>query len=499
MVVYAVPAVADDTVTVNFPDGVASGDVTSSRAILWTRADVATNIKVEGWRNSSLSGPKAFIAKIKTSAANDYVAKIDVGSLRPNTEYWFRFKKDLSLSDTGHFKTAPTPSTGEDVDFTYSGDADGFKKPDTTPAFNNFETLDAAKAENGDFWVFDGDTIYSDSSFRPGGPATTLQDYRDAHHLNRTYPALKNLMESTSTYTTMDDHEVFNDYDNTADPARYAAGRKAFLESYPVRETGLPHDPSCLGDPLYRKFQWGSDTELFMLDERSCRTPENPAKFACLGDLGPTLPPAVRQTFPFSLFLSPTPPAACIPTINNPSRTMLGAVQKAQFKQDLLNSTAKFKLVVSEDPIQQFHVLPYDRWEGYGAERSELLNYIRNNGIDNVDFLTTDTHATLLNQVSMDKFTDPAPIANELVTGPIATNTFQAEVIAQAGFLGLFGVNQVMNLDNIDCRHLDKNSYASVNVSDSAGTTTVASKDQTGTVIADQNFGTPNCTATWGP
>src|SRR3954471_14719829 len=64
MVVYAVPAVAEDTVTVNFPDGVASGDVTSSRAILWTRADVATNIKVEGWRNSSLSGPKAFIAKI---------------------------------------------------------------------------------------------------------------------------------------------------------------------------------------------------------------------------------------------------------------------------------------------------------------------------------------------------------------------------------------------------------------------------------------------------
>ena len=46
---------------------------------------------------------------------------------------------------------------------------------------------------------------------------------------------------------------------------------------------------------------------------------------------------------------------------------MLGPVQKAQLKSDLLASTAKYKMVVSQDPIQQFHVLPYDRWEGYGS------------------------------------------------------------------------------------------------------------------------------------
>ena len=31
--------------------------------------------------------------------------------------------------------------------------------------------------------------------------------------MNQAYAALKNLMESTSTYATMDDHEVKNDYD----------------------------------------------------------------------------------------------------------------------------------------------------------------------------------------------------------------------------------------------------------------------------------------------
>src|SRR6188474_2704294 len=77
---------------VTFPDGVASGDVTSTRAVLWTRVDTATNIKVEGWTNAALSGPKAFQGKFKTSAARDYTVKIDQGGLTPNTTYWYRFK-----------------------------------------------------------------------------------------------------------------------------------------------------------------------------------------------------------------------------------------------------------------------------------------------------------------------------------------------------------------------------------------------------------------------
>ena len=70
---------------VTFPDGVASGDVTSTRAVLWTRVDTATNIKVEGWTNAALSGPKAFQGKMKTSAARDLTVKIDQGG--PDAEH----------------------------------------------------------------------------------------------------------------------------------------------------------------------------------------------------------------------------------------------------------------------------------------------------------------------------------------------------------------------------------------------------------------------------
>jgi phosphodiesterase/alkaline phosphatase D-like protein len=243
-----------------------------------------------------------------------------------------------------------------------------------------------------------------------------------------------------------------------------------------------------------------------MLDERSCRSAESTV--ACFGDLAPTLPTAARQTFPFSLFLSPTPPAGCLTALNNPSRTFLGPVQKAQLKSDLMNSTAQYKLIVSQDPIQQFFVLPYDRWEGYPAERSEMLNFIRNNGIDNTLFLTTDTHATLQNQVFIDRFTDPGTISNEMVTGPIATTTFANEVIGVAGPVGLFAVNAAIDaFTGMDCRNLDKNSYATVDVT-AGGTTTITSKDDTGNTVIGlpANTASPGipgtplpCTGTYGP
>jgi hypothetical protein len=60
-------------------------------------------------------------------------------------------------------------------------------------------------------------------------------------------------------------------------------------------------------------------------------------------------------------------------------------------------------------------------------------------------------------------------------------------------------VNQVLNLDQIDCRHLNKNSYALVNVSDSAGTATLTSKDENGATVLAQTNGVTPCTATYGP
>ena len=63
--------------------------------------------------------------------------------------------------------------------------------------------------------------------------------------------------------------------------------------------------------------------------------------------------------------------AACLAAIHDPARTMLGARQYAAFTKAIKASTATWKVIVNEVPIQQFYALPYDRWEGYAAEREQ--------------------------------------------------------------------------------------------------------------------------------
>jgi len=493
-----------------FTHGVASGDVTSTSAILWTRVDRRTSVKVEVWDNPDLAGPKAFEeTRAQTSAENDFTVEFDATGLTPATTYYYRFRHGDSMSPVGTFETAPDSAASANVKFTYAADSDG-TRVGGNPAFNNFEVLSAARLENGDFFVYLGDTIYADSSFRPS-PATTREEYQGAYKENRTYPNLTELLRSTSTYAQQDDHEVVNDYDGqTVDPNRYAAGIGAFLDYMPLRETGLLTDPTCAGSPLFRTFNWGTEADLFVLDERSCRSPDVAA--ACAGDLAPTLPAPFRVAFGFP----PSPPPGCLAAINNPARTILGPVQKQAFKDALSSSTATFKLILNEYPIQQFWALPYDRWEGYGAERNEILNFIRdpdgnpgtNDSIGNVIFLSTDNHTTIVNEVFRDRFENgfPAPpttIAQEVVTGPIAFYTFQQLIINLFGpVLGPVRVAQLqgaLSLAGVDCRNLNQNSYGLVEIDAALGTATVTSKDQNGAPVVNQVPPTPTCTKTFGP
>jgi alkaline phosphatase D len=491
-----------------FTHGVASGDVLANKAIVWTRVNKASIITVEVSRTPNFTAVD-FRRTVQALAANDFTVKVDASNLRPGTRYFYRWTGSgpegddddddddaeleadcpCSTSAVGRFKTAPLVNVSADARFGYTADSDG-TRTNRPPSHKNFEVLDRLREENPDFWAYIGDTIYSDSSLRVGGPATTLAQYRQAYKVNRGYPALRNLLRATSTYAILDDHEVHNDFDGrTVDPLRYRNGRKAFLEYMPIRETGLLHDPTCAGDPLYRKFRWGNKIDIIIPDERSCRSGDV-AQDPCQGDLAPTLPSAIRV----GAGLPPNPPPGCIQAINDPRRTVLGPVQKNVFKNALRNSTAKFKIVINEYPIQQFWALPYDRWEGYGAERAEIIRFVRNNNIRNVLFLTTDSHATLINQVFVDRFDEPAPAFDEAVTGPISTFTFEEEIVDFGGPGALSGVNLAFNIAGEDCRQLDKFSYGSVTLAAASATPAIAFRDDTGAPIMNQGpTGGPVC------
>ena len=78
----------------------------------------------------------------------------------------------------------------------------------------------------------------------------------------------------------------------------------------------------------------------------------------------------------------------------------------------------------------------------------------------------------------MDRFTDATPIATEIVTGPIATFTFQEEVESFAAAMGLppavavAAFNQILSLVGVECRDLNRD-YGRVEVSATDGTATI--------------------------
>jgi phosphodiesterase/alkaline phosphatase D-like protein len=461
-----------------FTHGVASGDVTPFSAVLWTRVNQPGAVTAEVAREPTFT-KVVFKAVVRARVEDDFTVKD-------------------SVSAVGTFKTPPLPTVSASVRFAYTGDSDR-TKVEGQAFFNTFEALDAASREDVDFFVYLGDTIYADSSLRATGPAITLDDYRDAYRLNRKYANPRNLLKATSTYVIWDDHEVVDDFDGqTIDPARYANGRQAFLEYMPVAQAFPLQDPDCAGNPLFRIFRWGKEVELIILDERSCRSASvEPACVFAPGvlDLAPTLPPPLRAQF--GLPSSPSP--GCLDAIFDPARTLLGSVQKAAFLGVLRHSTARFKVIVNEVPIQQFYVLPYDRWEGYGFERAEILGFMRAHNIRNVILLTTDSHANMIYEVFLDRFLEPQPMAQEFMAGPIAAFTLEHDIVQAMGPDALTAFHALLTLVGVECRHLNSHSYGLVDVDSSAGTATITLKDAHGDVVHDQLNPAISCTKTLGP
>lgn len=366
--------------------------------------------------------------------------------------------------------------------------------------FGNWDSLNSARLEGLDFFIYLGDTIYADfraGRFTPDSalpPAQTLDEFRQIYKDSREVDALHNIMKTTSTYAVWDDHEIRNDWDGqTVDPTLYQMARQSFHEYMPlVKNTSA--DPNCAGPTQFRVFHWGKDVDVIILDTRSCRSPT--VGSVCNGDPAPTLPQSTRAQNPS--FFTKSVSNECIDAINDPNRTMLGISQKAMFEDALLAPTAKHKFVITPEPIQQMYANPYDRWEGYAAERTEILKFIRDNKITNVIFLTTDQHNNVLNEVFIDHFADPTPIAYEAITGPISTLTQQKSILAlfgeSAGQQTIAALQGMLDLVGVDCRNLDAFSYGSVVYDATAGKTMITLKDENGNTIHDQLNPAISCT-----
>jgi phosphodiesterase/alkaline phosphatase D-like protein len=483
-----------------FEFGVASGDVSAGSAILWARANKAGTALLQVQPNGQFGGcdlagaPKKMTAKAEKGT--DFTVQAKVTGLKPGRTYKYRWCMSGGRhSAVGRFDTAPASNQTKTIRFSVTGDQDASPLPGTkTPYWNNFGIWRRIRNEGNDFNVMMGDTIYSDSEV-PGvggvaGTAVTVPQKFAKYRLNLGQKPWANARGATSYYAHWDDHEFINDFARSENvfpeeggnveyngEQLYKNGVKAFRAYNPITYSKQ--------NGIYRTFRWGKNLQIFFLDERSFRSAKADYGGQCDNppgsgspDLAPTAPTASRDLFSvIAPSLGVPPPAACVATINDPGRTMLGQHQREVFEKAVKSSTATFKVIMNEVPIQQFYALPYDRWEGYAAERTQLLTFLRDN-VKNAVFLTTDVHANMVNDARLQTLEAGGPVdtgITEVTTGPVATKTYAGEINGAVGGAGSATAIRAFFFNappptgvGMQCSGLDQFSYAEVSASKSA-------------------------------
>ena len=425
-------------------NGVASGDTTQVSTVLWTRSLVLGDVTFKYATDPEF---KNVVGTVDAEVTDTSVpVKVAIDDLESGTDYYYRVSDAAGDTEVGEFTTSTEVGTYNGFRFGATGD---WQQAPPYPSLANADERDL------ELFVKLGDTIYADSETPalPGvSQARELSDFRTKHSEVITdrvgLNTVSDLYADTSILATIDDHEIVDNFAGGAAPGEspdapdigssdeplftddvefvndtevYENALQAYQEYHPLEnkfydETG--EERTANERQLYRSNTYGSDAAVIMLDSRSFRD---------------------DQIEPVDL-TNPEDTVRFSGEAFDPSRTLLGREQVEDLKADLLAADADgitWKFVTIPEPIQNFGTLnAEDRFEGYAAERNEILQFIDENKIDNVVFMAGDFHGTIVNNLTYQTAPGGEQIATdafEIVTGPAAFND------------GLFGPN-VANL-----------------------------------------------------
>lgn len=414
----------------DIPYGAAVGDVSDTRAVIWSKTDRPARMLVE-WSTTESFQDRRLLRGPVASEAEAYTARVDVAGLPRNQRIFYRVRfedanaRNQSIAATGTFLSAPAAAPSRDVSFAWSADTVGQGWGINT-AWGGLRMYETMRLARPDFFIHTGDTIYADSpvpaeikltdgtiwrnvvTAEKSKVAETLDEFRGNYTYNLLDDNVRRFNREIPQLWLWDDHEVKNNWypgmSLEADE-RYAEkdirvlaanARRAFLEHAPIRLS------TAAEPPIYRSCSYGPLLEVFAIDLRTYRGPNSNNR-------------------------QPSPGAATMHA---------GPQQLAWLKRALRSSRAVWKVIASDLPIGMIVRDGPDAFEaianadggaplGRELEIADLLRYMRQEQIRNVIWVTGDVHYASAHHYDPQRaqFAEFDPFW-EFVAGPIHAGTF---------------------------------------------------------------------------
>jgi alkaline phosphatase D len=416
------------------PQGIAAGDVSAGRAVIWSRADRAARMFVEYSTTESFKD----VRRVPGPAAlgtSDFTARTVLTDLPGGQRVFYRVLfQDLadirswSEPQTGSFTTPAEPPSGparRSVTIAFSADTVG-QGWGINPEWGGLRLYETMRRIEPDVFINLGDTIYADQHLPPeiklddgsiwknvvteakSKVAETLEEYRGNYQYNLLDEHMRRFNAEVSQVVIWDDHEVRDNWYLERDlskDARYAVKSVPLLAAH-ARQAFFEYNPvSLVGDHperIDRTVQYGPAVEIFALDMRSYRGANSENRQATL----------------------------------DASSALMGRAHVARLEERLLASRSTWKVIASDLPLGLIvRDLP-SHFEavanaddgppsGRELEVAGLLRFIRDRGIRNVVWITADVHYCAAHHYdpSRARFTEFDAFW-EFVAGPLNAGTF---------------------------------------------------------------------------
>ncbi len=400
-----------------FAYGVASGIPSQEAITLWTRLkglDRTSTLRVEV---ATDPGFRHVVRRhdVLAEAGRDFTVHTRVSGLIPASQYHYRFETEDAESRVGAFRTLPPADSNQQLRI-------GFYSCQSYEAGYYTAHAALAKEKDLDLVLCLGDYIYEHHYYdgpagrvdqtgaNHDGDVQTLAEYRQKYRFYQSDRNLQAMHAAHPFVVIWDDHEVEDNYAGnqpdsaSTDPAHFEnnnsyprrvpfgqrrkKGYRAFFEAMPRIQ--LPQNPNR----LYGSFRLGKMAELFLTDERQYRDPQ-PCNDVQL------------QSCPDDM---------------QPGRTFLGDNQKTWLKAAMPRSGARWKLFASETMMMALDAAPgqhgnQDQWDGYSAEREEILSSFHSAGVKNLVVLSGDIHTFIAGNLTTTGEASGTPVGVELVGG----------------------------------------------------------------------------------